>query len=151
MSAAAGNAGLRRRRAMVSRVGLGFATAATAFGLFWLVWILGTTIVEGFSALGPKLFTEMTPPPGSDGGLLNAIYGSFVMIVTGTVIGTPIGVMAGTWLAEFAQARPIAEVIRFINDILLSAPSIVIGLFIYTLVVQQVGHFSGWRGGWRWR
>jgi phosphate transport system permease protein len=138
---------LRRRRTIVNVVGLGFATAATLFGLFWLFWILGATLVHGFSALSPRLFTEMTPPPGSDGGLLNALFGSFLMIVIGTAIGTPVGVMAGTWLAEYAHGKPIAEVIRFVNDILLSAPSIVIGLFVYELVVRPAGHFSGWAGG----
>ena len=139
--------GLARRRKITNIVGLTLATIATLFGLFWLAWILGATLYNGFSALSPKLFTEMTPPPGSSGGLLNALYGSAVMIILGTVIGTPVGVMAGTWLAEYKHGRPIAEVVRFINDILLSAPSIVIGLFVYELAVRQVGHFSGYAGG----
>ncbi len=146
-AAAAVNTRLRRRRTIVNNVGLGLATASTLFALLWLFWILGATLGHGFAALGPKLFTEMTPPPGSDGGLLNALYGSFLMIVIGTALGTPVGVMAGTWLAEYAHGKFIAEVIRFVNDILLSAPSIIIGLFVYELVVRRVGHFSGWAGG----
>lgn len=137
---------LRRRRALVSRIALGLSASATLFGLFWLFWILGATIYYGAPALGPHLFTRMTPPPGEAGGLLNALYGSLLMVVIGTAIGTPIGVMAGTWLAEYARLRWLTEAIRFINDILLSAPSIVIGLFVYTLVVRQTGHFSGWAG-----
>lgn len=137
---------LRRRRALVSRIALGLSASATLFGLFWLFWILGATIYYGAPALGPHLFTQMTPPPGEAGGLLNALYGSLLMVVIGTAIGTPIGVMAGTWLAEYARLRWLTEAIRFINDILLSAPSIVIGLFVYTLVVRQTGHFSGWAG-----
>jgi len=146
MSGAAASAGLGRRRRAVNLVGLGFATLATLFGLFFLFWILGATLVNGFAALGPRLFTQMTPPPGADGGLLNALYGSFIMIVVGTAVGTPVGVMAGTWLAEYGSARPLAEATRFLNDILLSAPSIVIGLFVYEIVVSTTGHFSGWAG-----
>ena len=138
--------GLQRRRKAVNLIGLGFATLATAFGLFFLFWILGATLANGFAALGPHLFTQMTPPPGATGGLLNALYGSFVVIAAGTLVGTPIGVMAGTWLAEFGDNGALAQATRFLNDILLSAPSIVIGLFVYTLVVSQVGHFSGWAG-----
>ncbi len=146
MSGAATSAGLRRRRRAVNLVGLGFATLATLFGLFFLFWILGATLVNGFAALGPRLFAQMTPPPGAEGGLLNALYGSFIMIVVGTAVGTPVGVMAGTWLAEYGGARPLAETTRFLNDILLSAPSIVIGLFVYEIVVSTTGHFSGWAG-----
>ena len=140
------DAGLARRRKLVNLAGLSFATAVTLFALFWLIWILGATLVNGFAALSPRLFTQMTPPPGTAGGLLNALVGSAIMIAVGVVIGTPVGVMAGTWLAEYEHGRPIAEIVRFINDILLSAPSIVIGLFVYELVVRQVGHFSGWAG-----
>ena len=136
-----------RRRRVGNRVARILATAATLFGLFWLIWILLTTLINGAAALNVKLFTEMTPPPGSEGGLLNAFYGSFVMIVIAVVLGTPIGIAAGTFLAEYVRKHPIGNIIRFINDILLSAPSIVIGLFIYTLIVRQVGHFSGWAGG----
>ena len=134
------------RRKVTNAVALALATAATGFGLIWLVWILFTTLVNGFAALDLKLVTQMTPPPGSDGGLLNAIYGSGVMIGVAVLLGAPIGVMAGTWLAEYGRKGVLAEVIRFVNDILLSAPSIVIGLFVYELVVRQSGHFSGWAG-----
>ena len=136
-----------RRRRVSNAIALVLATAATAFGLFWLFWILLTTFVNGATALNLKLFTEMTPLPGSEGGLLNAFYGSFVMILIAIVLGTPIGIAAGTYLAEYARKGVIGDVVRFVNDILLSAPSIVIGLFIYTLVVRQAGHFSGWAGG----
>lgn len=134
------------RRNVTNAVALVLATAATGFGLIWLVWILFTTLVNGFAALDLKLVTQMTPPPGSDGGLLNAIYGSGVMIGVAVLLGAPIGIMAGTWLAEYGRKGVLAEVIRFVNDILLSAPSIVIGLFVYELVVRQSGHFSGWAG-----
>jgi phosphate transport system permease protein len=145
-STATASRALRRRRAVVSRIALGLSVVATLFGLFWLFWILGATLYHGAAALGPRLFTEMTPPPGAAGGLLNALYGSLLMVVIGAAIGTPIGVMAGTWLAEYARSRWLAEAIRFINDILLSAPSIVIGLFVYAVVVHPTGHFSGWAG-----
>jgi phosphate transport system permease protein len=134
------------RRNVTNVAALTMATAATVFGLIWLVWILFTTLVNGFAALNLKLVTQMTPPPGSDGGLLNAIYGSGVMIGVAVLLGAPIGIMAGTWLAENGRNGVLAEVIRFLNDILLSAPSIVIGLFVYELVVRQSGHFSGWAG-----
>ncbi|KAA9013113.1 phosphate ABC transporter permease PstA [Sphingobium limneticum] len=133
-----------RRRKAVNAVVL---IAATLFALFWLVWILWTTVSQGFAALSPRLLTEMTPPPGADGGLLNAFFGSAVMIGLAVVIGTPIGILAGTWLAEYGRRSKLAETIRFVNDILLSAPSIVIGLFVYELVVRPAGHFSGYAGG----
>ncbi len=136
-----------RNRQIVNGIVLVTATAATLFSLFWLVWILWTTVSQGAAAFAPSLFTKMTPPPGETGGLLNAFFGSAVMILLAVVIGTPIGVMAGTYLAEFSRGSRVAGVIRFINDILLSAPSIVIGLFVYELVVRQVGHFSGYAGG----
>jgi phosphate transport system permease protein len=123
-----------------------FATAATAFGLVWLIWILWTTLVQGASALSPALFTQMTPPPGSSGGLLNAFYGSAVMVVLALVIGTPVGVAAGTYLAEHGRHTRLAAAVSFLNDILLSAPSIVIGLFAYELVVRPSGQFSGIAG-----
>ena len=123
-----------------------FATAATLFGLIWLFWILWMTLRQGAAAMTPQLFKEMTPPPGSSGGLLNAFYGSAVMILLAVVIGTPIGVAAGTYLAEHGRYTRLAAVVSFMNDILLSAPSIVIGLFVYTLVVRSVGHFSGYAG-----
>jgi len=135
---------IRRRAADI--IAFLFATAATAFGLLWLFWILWTTLREGAAALTPRLFTEMTPPPGSSGGLLNAFYGSAVMILLGLVVGTPIGVAAGTYLAEHGRHTRTAAVISFVNDILLSAPSIVIGLFVYELVVVSAGHFSGYAG-----
>jgi phosphate transport system permease protein len=134
------------RRKITNVAMLGLATAATGFGLIWLVWILAVTLINGFSALSLKLVTQMTPPPGSDGGLLNAIYGSAVMIGVAVAIGAPIGILAGTHLAEYGKRSAFAEVVRFVNDILLSAPSIVIGLFVYELVVRQSGHFSGWAG-----
>lgn len=134
----------RRRAADV--VAFAFASLATAFGLFWLFWILWTTLAQGAAALTPTLFTQMTPPPGSSGGLLNAFYGSAVMIFVAVVIGTPVGVAAGTYLAEHGRYTRLATVVSFINDILLSAPSIVIGLFIYEVVVRSTGHFSGLAG-----
>ena len=126
---------LHRRRQAVSIAALTLATLATAFGLVWLAWILGTTFFQGLGALNVKLFTEMTPPPGQDGGLLNAFFGSFVMVLMAVVIGSPIGIAAGTFLAEYARGSRLGEVIRFVNDILLSAPSIVVGLFIYEVMV----------------
>jgi phosphate transport system permease protein len=134
----------RRRAADV--VAFAFASAATAFGLLWLTWILWTTLREGAAALTPALFTQMTPPPGESGGLLNAFYGSIVMIGLAILIGTPIGIAAGTYLAEQGRYTRLAAIVSFVNDILLSAPSIVIGLFIYELVVRPSGHFSGFAG-----
>jgi phosphate transport system permease protein len=134
------------RRRIANGVALCLSALATLFGLFWLVWILWTTVSKGAAALKPQLFTQMTPPPGSDGGLLNAFYGSFVMIVMAVALATPVGVLAAIWLAEFARGNRVGAVIRFINDILLSAPSIVIGLFVYELVVRPQGHFSGYAG-----
>ncbi|HEV8519027.1 MAG TPA: phosphate ABC transporter permease PstA [Burkholderiales bacterium] len=135
-----------RRRRMVNVAMLCISGAAMAFGLFWLAWILFTLLKEGFNALGPTLFTMTTPPPGSNGGLINAIVGSLMMATMATLIGTPIGILAGTYLAEFGRRGWLAPATRFINDILLSAPSIVIGLFIYSVYVAQVKHFSGWGG-----
>jgi phosphate transport system permease protein len=135
---------VRRRAADI--IAFLFATAATAFGLLWLFWILWTTLRQGAAGLTPRLFTEITPPPGSSGGLLNAFYGSAVMILLGLVVGTPIGVAAGTYLAEHGRHTRTAAVVSFVNDILLSAPSIVIGLFVYELVVVTQGHFSGYAG-----
>lgn len=135
------------RRRAADLAAFAFATAATIFGLVWLFWILWVTLREGAAALTPQLFKEMTPPPGvAGGGLLNAFYGSAVMILLGVVIGTPIGIAAGTYLAEHGRHTRLAAVVSFMNDILLSAPSIVIGLFIYTLVVRTTGHFSGYAG-----
>lgn len=137
---------LYSRRQLVNKLGLLVSLLAMAFGLFWLCWILITLFSHGFSALVPAVFTQNTPPPGSDGGLLNAIFGTLMMTLLGTAIGTPIGILAGTYLAEFGQRGWLAPVTRFINDILLSAPSIVIGLFIYEVYVVHVKHFSGWAG-----
>jgi phosphate transport system permease protein len=120
---------------------------ALAFGLFWLVWILGTLFYEGGSALlRATLYYQMTPPPGEDGGLANAIAGSAMLIVMGTLIGTPVGILAGTYLAEYGKQSWLATGTRFLNDVLLSAPSIVIGLFVYSVYVARVRHFSGWAG-----
>ena len=123
------------------------SSLALAFGLFWLIWILSTLLYEGGSALARvSLYTQMTPPPGADGGLLNAILGSLMMATVGTLIGTPTGILAGTYLAEYGKQGWLASATRFLNDVLLSAPSIVIGLFVYSIYVAQVGHFSGWAG-----
>jgi phosphate transport system permease protein len=116
------------------------------FGMMFLFWILITLFLRGVEVLSPALITQMTPPPGSDGGLANAIFGSLVMVAVATFISTPIGILAGIYLAEFGKTGWVATLTRFINDILLSAPSIVIGLFIYTVVVAKVQHFSGWSG-----
>ena len=135
------------RRRVVNGVSLVLSGAATIFGLFWLVWILWTTISKGVDAMSLQLFTEMTPPPGQDtGGLKNAIVGSLMLSSLAVALGAPVGIAAGTFLAEYARARRIGEVIRFVNDILLSAPSIVLGLFVYTLVVRTTGTFSGYAG-----
>jgi phosphate transport system permease protein len=134
------------RRRIVDFVALILATSATLFGLVWLVWILFTTFAQGAKAVSPALFTEMTPPPGAEGGLLNAFYGSAVMMLLAVAIGTPIGVAAGTYLAEHGRHSKLAATVRFINDILLSAPSIVIGLFVYEIAVRTSGHFSGYAG-----
>jgi phosphate transport system permease protein len=134
------------RRRVADVVAFGFATLATLFGLVWLFWILWMTLRQGAAALTGKLFIEMTPPPGSSGGLLNAFYGSGVMIALAVLIGTPVGVAAGTYLAEHGRHTRVAGVVSFINDILLSAPSIVIGLFVYELIVRNAGHFSGFAG-----
>jgi phosphate transport system permease protein len=133
----------RRRKNLIA---MGLSFAATAFGLGWLVLILGILFYEGLSGLSLKVFTEMTPPPGSDGGLLNPIFGSLILTFLAVLFGTPIGILAGTYLAEYGRYDRLTNVIRFINDILLSAPSIVIGLFVYEIMVYPMGHFSGWAG-----
>jgi phosphate transport system permease protein len=132
----------RCRNALVATL----AILATALGMLWLVLILYTLLRHGLGALSLDLFTEMTPPPGSKGGLLNAIFGSVVMTAMATLIGTPVGILAGTFLAEYGRANRFAESVRFINDILLSAPSIIIGLFVYEVMVVRMGHFSAWAG-----
>ncbi|GGP23319.1 phosphate ABC transporter permease PstA [Silvimonas iriomotensis] len=134
------------RRRFVNFVSLSLSVLAMLFGLFWLAWILYTLFKNGFSSLTPVLFTQTTPAPGSAGGLSNAIIGSLAMSIVGTLVGTPIGILAGTYLAEFGDRGWLAPVTRFINDILLSAPSIVIGLFMYEVYVVHTGHFSGWAG-----
>jgi phosphate transport system permease protein len=137
---------LYARRLFLNRFNLLVSLLTMLFGLFWLGWILSTLFEAGFRALTPSLFLHMTPPPGSTGGLLNAIAGSLLMAAGGTLLGTPIGIMAGIYLSEFGRRGWLAPVTRFINDILLSAPSIVIGLFIYEAYVVHVRHFSAWAG-----
>jgi phosphate transport system permease protein len=133
----------RRRRNSIAMV---LSLAATLFGLGWLVLILGVLLYEGFSGLSLRVFTEMTPPPGAAGGLLNAMIGSLIMTVLAVLIGTPVGILAGTYMAEYGRHERLTSVVRFINDILLSAPSIVVGLFIYEVMVVPMGHFSGLAG-----
>jgi phosphate transport system permease protein len=132
----------RFRNALVATL----AVAATALGVLWLALILFTLLSHGIAAISLDLFTQMTPPPGSKGGLLNAIFGSVAMTAAATLIGTPVGILAGTFLAEYGRASRFAEIVRFINDILLSAPSIIIGLFVYEVMVLRMGHFSAWAG-----
>jgi phosphate transport system permease protein len=146
VSAAAEGNPIYVRRRRTHRIMMAVSTVALAFGLFWLLWIIGVLLWKGATALGPSLFTQMTPPPGGNGGLANAIFGSVLMAGAGTLIGTPIGILAGTYLAEYGQRGWLAPATRFINDVLLSAPSIVIGLFVYAVYVAQVKHFSGWAG-----
>jgi phosphate transport system permease protein len=133
----------RRRRNVIAKT---LAWIATAFGLGWLILILGILLYQGIGGLSLEVFTEMTPPPGAAGGLLNAIVGSLIITVLAVLIGTPIGILAGTYLAEYGRHDKLSSVVRFINDILLSAPSIVIGLFVYEIMVAPMGHFSGWAG-----
>ncbi len=136
------NESIYRKRAFKNRLAMVLSCGATLFGLLWLVWILLTTIIKGASALNLALFTEMTPPPGSAGGLANAFYGSALMSLIALLIGTPIGLAAGVWLAEFARHSKLGNTVRFINDILLSAPSIVLGLFVYTGVILPMSALS---------
>jgi len=133
----------RQRR---NSIATGVAWAAAIFGLAWLFLILMALLYEGLRGLSPDVFTQMTPPPGSAGGLLNAIAGSLIMTVIGVAIGAPLGMLAGTYMAEYGRYSKLATIVRFINDILLSAPSIVIGLFVYTILVAPIGHFSGISG-----
>jgi phosphate transport system permease protein len=134
---------VRRRR---NRIATGFALAATAFGLGWLVVILIALLWNGVSGLSTQVFTQMTPPPGSDGGLLNPIIGSLILTFLAVLMGTPIGILAGTYMAEYGRHAKLTTIVRFINDILLSAPSIVVGLFIYEVMVAPLGHFSAIAG-----
>jgi phosphate transport system permease protein len=134
----------RRRR---NAVAMALSVSATVFGLGWLVLILGVLLWKGFGGLSPAVFTQMTPPPGSSGGLLNPIIGSLILTALAVAIGTPIGILAGTYMAEYGRYGRLTSVVRFINDILLSAPSIVVGLFIYEVMVAPMGHFSALAGG----
>ena len=137
---------LYRQRRVVNSFNMVMSMLAVGFGLFWLVWILWETIRLGVGGLSLALFTEMTPPPNDAGGLANAIFGSLVLVAMATLVGTPIGVLAGVYLAEYGRQGVLASTTRFVNDILLSAPSIVIGLFVYTMVVAQFRSFSAWAG-----
>lgn len=144
--AAASKGSLYRRRIFVNRFNLAMSMTTMALGMVFLLWILAVLFMKGFAALSPTLFTQMTPPPGSSGGLANAIFGSVVIVGVATFISTPIGVLAGIYLAEYGKDGWVARSTRFINDILLSAPSIILGLFVYTVYVAKVQHFSGWAG-----
>jgi phosphate transport system permease protein len=136
-----------RRRLLAHRIGITLSVLAMAFGIFFLLWILGTLIIKGFGAISPAMFLESTPAPGSDGGgLINAIVGSLLMVGIATGVSTPIGILAGIYLAEYGEESRIAQLTRFVTDIMLSAPSIVIGLFIYSIYVAHIKHFSGWAG-----
>ncbi len=145
--ASASRLGMHRRRKAVNAVALGLSLGAMAFGVFWLIWILVETVRLGIGGMALSVFTEMTPPPQAEvGGLANAIFGSLVMVGLATLLGTPIGILAGIYLAEYGQKTWLGAAVRFINDILLSAPSIVIGLFIYAVVVAQLKSFSAIAG-----
>ena len=135
-----------RTRKRVNKIALGLSLAAMAFGVFWLVWILWETVVLGIGGLTWTTLSQMTPPPNEAGGLANAIYGSFLMVMLATLVGTPVGIMAGIYLAEYDTKGWLGSLTRFVNDILLSAPSIVIGLFVYAVVVARYKSFSGWAG-----
>jgi phosphate transport system permease protein len=140
------NSSLYRSRRRSNVIVLGMSVGATLIGLGWLAAILGTLLWQGVSGLSLKVFTQMTPPPGSDGGLLNPIVGSLMLTALAILVGTPIGILAGTYMAEYGRYAKLSIVVRFINDILLSAPSIVIGLFVYEVMVAPMGHFSGYAG-----
>ncbi|HEX8604546.1 MAG TPA: phosphate ABC transporter permease PstA [Pseudoduganella sp.] len=136
-----------RRRLWTHRIGIAMSVGAMSIGVIVLLWILGTLLVNGFAALTPALFTETTPAPGSDGGgLMNAIVGSLLMVGLSTLVSTPIGILAGIYLAEYGEENKVASITRFVTDVMLSAPSIVIGLFVYALYVANVNHFSGYAG-----
>lgn len=134
------------RRSRTNHIATALSIGAAVFGLLWLALILLVLVVKGVGGLTPAVFTEMTPPPGSAGGLLNAIVGSIIMTILAVAFGTPLGILAGTYMAEYGRYSKLTMVVRFINDILLSAPSIVIGLFVYEIMVAQMGHFSAWAG-----
>jgi phosphate transport system permease protein len=147
VSVAIASNALYRARKRQNVMMLFISCLALAFGLFWLVWILGTLFYEGGAALlRAQLYLQSTPPPGDDGGLANAMAGSLVIVSVATLLGTPVGILAGTYLAEYGKRSWLASATRFLNDVLLSAPSIVIGLFVYTVYVAQMKHFSGWAG-----
>jgi phosphate transport system permease protein len=133
-------------RKRVNKIALGLSLAAMAFGLVWLIWILWDTVVLGIGGMTWATLSQMTPPPNEAGGMANALWGSFLMVILATCVGTPIGIMAGIYLAEYGTRGALGATTRFVNDILLSAPSIVIGLFVYALVVARTHHFSGWAG-----
>jgi phosphate transport system permease protein len=136
-----------RRRLLTHRIGIALSVLAMAFGIFFLLWILATLFVNGFGAISAAMFSESTPAPGSDGGgLLNAIAGSLLMVGIATAVSTPIGILAGIYLAEYGEESRFAQLTRFVTDIMLSAPSIVIGLFVYSIYVANIRHFSGWAG-----
>ena len=135
-----------QRRKLVNYFNLTASILVTVFGLIMLAWILSVLFGKGFQYINWAVFTQMTPPPGQSGGLINAIVGTLMLTFFGVLIGTPIGIMAGTYLSEFGMNNRFSSVVRFINDVLLSAPSIVVGVFVYTLVVEPMGHFSGWAG-----
>ncbi|MFZ0485623.1 MAG: phosphate ABC transporter permease PstA [Arenicellales bacterium] len=137
---------LYQRRRLFNSTLMTLSLLATAFGLFWLCWLLWTLLSNGLSWVSLDVFTQSTPPPGSKGGLANAIVGSLMLTAGGVVIGAPIGILAGTYLSEYGRGRSVAVAVRFINDILMSAPSIIIGTFVYVVVVVRTGHFSGWAG-----
>ena len=145
VSASKSNARYARRR-HTNLLATALSIGATGFGLTWLVLILIVLVVKGVGGLSPSVFSEMTPPPGGEGGLLNPIMGSLIMTVMAVALGTPLGIMAGTYMAEYGRYTKLTMIVRFINDILLSAPSIVVGLFVYEIMVRQMGHFSAWAG-----
>ena len=145
VSVSKSNARYARRR-HTNLLATALSIGATGFGLTWLVLILIVLVVKGVGGLSPSVFSEMTPPPGGEGGLLNPIMGSLIMTVMAVAIGTPLGIMAGTYMAEYGRYAKLTMIVRFINDILLSAPSIVVGLFVYEIMVRQMGHFSAWAG-----
>ena len=135
-----------KHRQRVNRIAIAMSMAAMAFGLVWLIWILWETLWRGVGGLQLSVLTQMTPAPNEEGGLANAIYGSFLMVLLSTLVGTPVGVLAGIYLSEYSPRSVLSSVTRFVNDILLSAPSIVVGLFVYTMIVARFRSFSGWAG-----
>jgi phosphate transport system permease protein len=137
---------LYTRRLLRNKIWLGLSVGATVFGFGWLVLILSVLVWKGLDGLSLRVFTEMTPPPGGAGGLLNAIVGSLIMTALAVLFGTPLGILAGTYMAEYGRYERLTSVVRFINDILLSAPSIIVGLFVYEIMVVPMGHFSGLAG-----